>query len=197
MSFSFICILHYAPMCFGATRLIDYLKIYSIAVELRNSISEMRNENFLSKLVPSFSRNETPPPTDHDDAGPGPDSNKYNLYECRVCGKTIKLTTRDGKQKAVKHTLSHGNMFYYNCRVHGCVAKYRKCHQIKYHHRKFHNSKKKSSPDSEFLNDAALILLEKMKSSKPVAGFRVWLFVTLFMFQYTNYYSESSVFHLH
>ncbi|EGT54786.1 hypothetical protein CAEBREN_02867 [Caenorhabditis brenneri] len=100
---------------------------------------------FLSKFVPSFSRNGAPPPTDHDDAGPVPDSKKYILYECRVCRKTIKLTTRDGKQKAVDHAIGHRNMFYYNCRVHECGAKYRKCHQIKYHHRKFHNSKKEVS----------------------------------------------------
>ncbi|CAL2041486.1 unnamed protein product [Caenorhabditis brenneri] len=96
-------------------------------------------EEIKNKLAPIFSRNGAPPPTDHNDAGPGSDSKKYILYECRVCRKTIKLTTRDGKQKAVDHAIGHRNMFYYNCRVHECGAKYRECHQIKYHHRKHHD----------------------------------------------------------
>ncbi|EGT30046.1 hypothetical protein CAEBREN_05045 [Caenorhabditis brenneri] len=138
-----------------------------------------RVKNFLSKLVPSFSRNEAPPPTDHDDAGPGPDSKKHTIYKCRVCRKTIKLASRDGKQKAIDHALGHGNMFFYNCRVHGCGAKRRTCHQIKYHHRKSHTTKKDSknktkknisgySLGSLPLNDPALRAIVKKSFGRKI-----------------------------
>ncbi|CAL2049955.1 unnamed protein product [Caenorhabditis brenneri] len=97
-----------------------------------------RVKNFLSKLVPSFSRNEAPPPTANDDSEPGPNSKKYISYECRVCDKTLKLVSRDGIQKAFNHALNHGDLFYYKCQINGCGEEFRAKNQIDYHYKRIH-----------------------------------------------------------